>query len=74
MVNINTMTEEQRGNLVAKEVWIWLHKQKAIKFVPWVLNLKSEAYDPTKVAVQAEREQLLADLESIIMDVVKRTK
>ena len=66
----NKLTEDQRGNIVAKAVWKWLQHQKCIEFVPWVLNPDSEQYDPVSAARQEERQSLLADLEKTILDAI----
>ena len=60
------MTEDERGNRVAKAVWSWLQRQRAIQYVPWVIDPHSEAYDHVKAAEQATRTEMLDALESEI--------
>lgn len=60
-------TEEQIGNAVAKAVWHWLQQEKAIEYVPWVLMPGNAEYDQVKAAVQKERNQLFANLESVMI-------
>jgi hypothetical protein len=55
-----------RGDYVSRKVWEWLQKTKAIGYVPWLLDPKSPQYDPAKVAAQAARDELLAELEEVI--------
>ncbi len=62
---------DRRGNYVATRVWQWLHQQKAIQFVPWVINPSSEKYDPLKAAQQHTRDELLLQLESVMVEASK---
>ena len=62
------MTEEQKGNIVAKAVWTWLQERKHFQYVPWVLDPTHEKFDPLKQARQTERDELLADLDRCIRD------
>lgn len=66
----NRDTEDRRGNKVAKAVWAWLQEQKAIQYVPWVVNPESDNYDPAKAKEQEQRDKILGDLERVIMDAV----
>lgn len=61
-------TEQERGARVAHAVWNWLQHQKTIKYVPWVLDPKSDKYDPIKAAMQETKNELLADLERVIRE------
>lgn len=66
-MNSKSETEDQRGNIVAKHVWSWLKEQQSICYVPWVLDPNSPSFDPQKAAAQNQRDDLLADLESVIL-------
>ena len=63
----NEASIAERGNAVAIAVWEWLQREKAVQFVPWVLDKSGTAYDPTKAARQAERTSLLNNLERLIL-------
>jgi hypothetical protein len=60
--------EQAKGAHVAFCVWDWLQHQKTIKYVPWVLDPKSDKYDPIKAAMQETKNELLADLERVIRE------
>lgn len=66
----NPLTEDEKGNIVTTAVWRWLQMQKAIKFVPWVLNPDSDRFDKCKAARQDEKDKLLGSLELRIMDTI----
>lgn len=63
---MSKLTEDQKGNMVAKAIWQWLQNRKAVQFVPWVLDKNSGHYNPVKVAVQNERDKIYAELERVI--------
>ena len=63
-----SLTEAERGNLVAKAVWEWLKKERATQFVPWVIEPSSKQYDGVKHARQDERDKLLDSLERCIRE------
>ena len=61
------MTESERGNYVAKSVWVWLQRQRSIEYVPWVIDPRSTTFDPVKAEVQKMRTELLDELEAEIL-------
>ncbi len=61
-------TKEQRGDRVATRIWEWLHNQKAIQYVPWVVDPKSPSFDAIKFARQEARTELLESLEQVILE------
>ena len=60
--------ERTPAESIAYAVWHWLQHQKTIQYVPWVLNPKSDKYDPIKAARQEAKNEVLADLERVIRE------
>lgn len=63
--------EDERGNIIATNVWKWLQRKRAYHYVPWVLNPKHGKFNAVKKAQQDERDKLLSELEQIIETTVK---
>lgn len=66
------ITTTQKGSLVAIAVLEWLQAAKSNTYVPWVLNLESDSYDPVKAAIQESETRLLESLEQCIMDAIPK--
>jgi len=60
--------EIRRGNRVAMAAWTWLQDQKRVEFLPWVCDPDDRRFDAQRAAKQEERNDLLAALESCMMD------
>ena len=63
---VKELETDRRGARMAKAVRAWLQEQKAIQFVPWVLDPERPEYDPDKRALQKLRDGLLAGLAQVI--------
>ena len=60
--------EAIKGQIVAKAVRTWLLQRTLLRFVPSIRDPNSEHFDPLKAARQAERVELLTDLERCIRE------
>jgi len=61
------LSEAERGDKVAKAVWVWLLNQKRVEYVPWVVDPASDKFDHDKSIEQQVRRDLLAELEKVIV-------
>lgn len=68
------MTEDEKGNIVAKAVWGWLQQEKCIKYVPWVLDVDGPHRDALKAAKQEMHDDLIAALERVIEEAVEKMR
>lgn len=48
------ISEEARGNIVAKAVWSWLQQQRSVRYVPWVLDPRSADGEARRNAVASD--------------------
>ena len=65
-MNEQRLAELERAEKVSIAVWKWLSRSRAQQFVPWVINPACDSYDPIKAGRQAERHELLAELDAVI--------
>lgn len=65
---MSKLTEDEKGNIVAKAVWDWLQNQKRVEYVPWITDPDDRCYDPFKAIKQDGRQELLGQLQSFIAE------
>ena len=63
---MNKLTEAERGNIIAKNVWSWLQNIRDYQPVPWIASP-----DTSVVIQQKERSRLMNELKLVIEDTVK---
>ena len=60
------MTNDEKGNIIARRVWQWLLREEAIDLVPWVANPKSPEHNPIAAAEIKGHKQCLQELRAFI--------
>ena len=53
---------------ILNKVWEYLQQEKCNEFVPWVVNPKSEKYDPYKHGRNDERKELINNIIEVIKE------
>ncbi len=62
------MSEDARGNKVARAVWDRIQEAKSVELVPWVANPKSDRYDAEQVAEHCGFKRAMAQIEDVMRE------